>query len=1450
MADGESHQNRNNRGGLKHLAMQLAKVRAAADSEPKEGKSDCKEHGLETDYWCLDHSTVVCQHCLIFGAHRGDNAQTLEHRAYVGSCWDSLRKAKCEISAQKEALGCMELEEGAILMQKVKESLVQNQEEQLEGLGVQLDHMITEVDTALELLQDPVLNPLKLEQAMTNAAYLTKSSSLRWEAGKMVKDPRGVLVIYPPTLHLENCEGEALKKEQVYKVEDQSSKTLGENGFVEEEGEEKVTVDDDDADVVIEENNNEVETCGTPAYELSIVNSAASKERTAALKSHGYGVTNTTCVKFPRSSVGSPPTLLRESSEDGESELEQNQQELSRSSDLNLSLKAAPLIRCPPSQETLQQRVKGQSQSALPPPPPLDLQLAQLSTGGVVIQAGGTPSQFSLSMADPSYARKLESTLMGLKHPEVLESACQGQLVLVHDSSSWCRALVTQVEKNSVSLNNVDTGGTLSVVKAALYQVPSEVASLPGLSVSCCLAGIKSGHYWEETALEDWTRMVKGRTLFLRRVLDSEEGLVELALSEDGPSLASCLQFLGHVEIAPQVPEMVPSFPDQVIGEVGIASSDQHQPSPDFILLMFKDNPDLLKSLQELDGLQSIAANCASPPGWIVNGSALLAPYQGDFFRAVVTAISGTELTVLFVDYGNSDTASWWECRHLPSSLLFPPVFAAVRLPLLPVHSVWQQPQVAQELKHLLSQRPHCSVRELTNGFYSLVRDGGVRPRTVELEVGEVNVADQLVEQGFAEREQNARKDNQDPLAVQTPIRQTGNDQKLMHLQKQFNPLVNMELVDEKAASFEEGNLDRIVAPLDSMSSTSDDEDMTSMVDLRGWSPKTEVKEKSLDELKVKNEEEIGVGSRKVEVEVLSVDSPHCIWLREISVAWPHFNSLLQQQRSQIGKISEEEFSLGLMVLARISNVICRGELVKLDVGEEQNKLEVWLVDHGKLVVLDESEVGFLRAVELCAAPSFSFSVGVAEVEAAGTSNPVEWTEESTMALKDILEGKQVAMEAMDMDGAAVIWVGERICNDPFGVEQSHWKKVGDLLQQKGFAYPKGTAQFIRQKLNCPFESGEDEEVSYSNAEEADSSSKTGESDTESVALSLPEPDERKTMHLGSCFMGILVKVDEGGLVWVKETEQGQEIAVRLAGMKRVAGKDPSKLPQHLETNVKCRVVISGNGQKAHGPVIGDVFYNMSGRGGEGNLALVGLEQDLLEVVTTWKEWADAGGAEDGEGATPRGRSFQLAYPLPLALGLWLPVNISMVHPKLPMVFLSVRYVHPDTCFAQFRREIKKSLGITMDQVARMEASFSQARLEFSRQAKCGGMEKIPSVGDPVLALYENHEWCRGVVATATDTGATVDLMDYGHPASVEASKMRRLSKEMWKGPRQGRTVFYQQPQADEWQEFREKLEVLAEDCIFIRVEKISDNGDVTATFWSSSQDPLVPEVTALEKIC
>ena len=56
-------------------------------------------------------------------------------RAYVGRCWDSLRKAKEQISTCKEALVSMErVEREDELVEKIMESLAQYQEEQIESL--------------------------------------------------------------------------------------------------------------------------------------------------------------------------------------------------------------------------------------------------------------------------------------------------------------------------------------------------------------------------------------------------------------------------------------------------------------------------------------------------------------------------------------------------------------------------------------------------------------------------------------------------------------------------------------------------------------------------------------------------------------------------------------------------------------------------------------------------------------------------------------------------------------------------------------------------------------------------------------------------------------------------------------------------------------------------------------------------------------------------------------------------------------------------------------------------------------------------------------------------------------------------------------------------------------------------------------------------------------------
>ena len=80
--------------GLQDLAEQLVQARLFASTQSpalekeenpvqgekryqhNQGREWCGEHTRHRlDYWCLEDETAVCQHCLIFGSHRGHNVQ-------------------------------------------------------------------------------------------------------------------------------------------------------------------------------------------------------------------------------------------------------------------------------------------------------------------------------------------------------------------------------------------------------------------------------------------------------------------------------------------------------------------------------------------------------------------------------------------------------------------------------------------------------------------------------------------------------------------------------------------------------------------------------------------------------------------------------------------------------------------------------------------------------------------------------------------------------------------------------------------------------------------------------------------------------------------------------------------------------------------------------------------------------------------------------------------------------------------------------------------------------------------------------------------------------------------------------------------------------------------------------------------------------------------------------
>ena len=406
-------------------------------------------------------------------------------------------------------------------------------------------------------------------------------------------------------------------------------------------------------------------------------------------------------------------------------------------------------------------------------------------------------------------------------------------------------------------------------------------------------------------------------------------------------------------------------------------------------------------------------------------------------------------------------------------------------------------------------------------------------------------------------------------------------------------------------------------------------------------------------------------------------------------------------------------------------------------------------------------------------------------------------------------------MEPVRPDGDAVVWVGERTCEDPFGREECRWQKVGDFLLLRGLAYSRGTFDFMRLKLPkySGWESLKDEVENNFDVGEIAS-----ESD-ESEILSLPEqsPTFTRRRDLGNNFTGTLIKMDSNGLVWLRESQYREEVAVRLAGVRRVANKDLRRLGEELGVNNVC-FVLSRENRGEHGPITGDIYYPTPG-GKIGNLALFGIEQGLLEVVTTWKEWEDEVDNVDDGSIAGGAKSLQLPYPLPLAQDLWLPVNLHVVHPDKPLVFLCARYVDPSTNFAQHRQDLNKSLNITMGQVEKMETSFLTAKDEFKRQAELvrKGEKDKPSVGDHTLALYDGQEWCRGEITKKTEGGATVELSDYGHSTRVELSQLRTLSRDLWLGPRQGMLVFYRQPSAQKWKEVRHRSSKPFIHCFYLR---------------------------------
>ena len=256
----------------------------------------------------------------------------------------------------------------------------------------------------------------------------------------------------------------------------------------------------------------------------------------------------------------------------------------------------------------------------------------------------------------------------------------------------------------------VDDGLECEVKMCSLREIPRCVLeATPALSVTCSYNGSVSS---EDTQLVlDWTRLVQGKLLRIHKVLDVKRNIVDLVVANTRTCIGDCLQFLGHVNISSPIQVMFECDEYCIPGCVGRLCMDQDNPSPDCLNLVLSDNPRLETRLVALQELTTVleTSQSQSPPGWVQVDSALLAPWENDYYRAKVLEVSCPNLTVLFVDYGNTSLVTWWKCRPLPVEYLFPPVTTSVRLAgIIPPVTGWNY-QVSDLLKKILEEHS-CNI--------------------------------------------------------------------------------------------------------------------------------------------------------------------------------------------------------------------------------------------------------------------------------------------------------------------------------------------------------------------------------------------------------------------------------------------------------------------------------------------------------------------------------------------------------------------------------------------------------------------------------------------------------------------------------------------------------------------------------------------------------------------
>ncbi|XP_013371302.1 PREDICTED: tudor domain-containing protein 1 isoform X2 [Chinchilla lanigera] len=304
---------------------------------------------------------------------------------------------------------------------------------------------------------------------------------------------------------------------------------------------------------------------------------------------------------------------------------------------------------------------------------------------------------------------------------------------------NWYRALVKEILPNgNVKVHFVDYGNVEEVTTDELQMISSQFLKFPFQGIQCWLVDIQPRNkYWTKEAIARFQMCITGVKLQARVVEITEKGVgVELTdLSTSYPRIISDVLISEHLVLKAGSPskDLPNNRPvNKHNQEIDTQELQENQEKLSILTAELLEYCDAQKS--QLSYRPSI-------------GDACCAKYTSDdfWYRAVVLETSGSDVKVLYADYGNIETLPLSRVQPITASHLEVP-FQIIRCSfegLVELNGSCSQLIIELLKNFMLNQNVMLSVKEITKNVHTV---------SVEKcsEHGTVSVADKLVKYDLA----------------------------------------------------------------------------------------------------------------------------------------------------------------------------------------------------------------------------------------------------------------------------------------------------------------------------------------------------------------------------------------------------------------------------------------------------------------------------------------------------------------------------------------------------------------------------------------------------------------------------------------------------------------------------------------------------------------------------